>query len=163
MVMRHGRAEPYGDEDHRRLLTERGEREARAAGEWLAAEGLLPDHALVSAATRTRATWEQVAAVTGTSVQPDFSQDAYAADAFTAIDLLRTSPADAGVVLYLGHNPTAGSLVHLLDAGDPDPDAFRVLSSGFPTAAVAVLEVDGPWAELDAGTARLVACHVPRA
>ncbi|WP_460820066.1 SixA phosphatase family protein [Nocardioides korecus] len=160
VVMRHGRAEPYGDEDHRRLLTDRGEREARAAGEWLASERLLPDHALVSAAVRTRATWAQVAAASGCTVEADFSEAAYAADADTALDLLRAVPADAGTVLYVGHNPTAASLAVLLDAGDPDPDAFRVVSGGLPTGAVAVLEVTVPWSELDTGTSRLVRAHV---
>ncbi|MCW2818104.1 MAG: Phosphoglycerate mutase [Marmoricola sp.] len=160
MVMRHGRAEPYGDEDHRRLLTERGEREARAAGEWLAAQGLLPDHALVSSAARTRATWAQLAAASGSRVQPDFSDEAYAADADTATDLLRAVPPEAGTVLYLGHNPTAASLAVLLDSGDPEPDAFRVVGGGLPTGALAVLEVTVPWSELDTGTSRLVQAHV---
>ena len=63
-------------------------------------------------------------------------------------------------MLYVGHNPTAASLAHLLDDGDPDPDAFRAMSAGFPTAALAVLEVPVPWAELAAATGHLIAFHV---
>jgi phosphohistidine phosphatase SixA len=50
-------------------------------------------------------------------------------------------------------------VVHLLDAGRPDPGAFRKLSFGLPTSGVAVLEVSTPWSELELGTARLVAGH----
>ena len=48
------------------------------------------------------------------------------------------------MVMFVGHNPTAASLAHLLDDGDPDPDAFRAMSAGFPPAALAVLEVPRP-------------------
>ena len=80
----------------------------------------------------------------------------YTAGPESALDILRGAPEDAEVVLYVGHNPTAASLAHLLDDGDPDPDAFRAMSAGFPTSAMAVLEVQVPWAELDAASARLV-------
>ncbi len=165
VVVRHGRAEPYAEEDHARVLTARGRREARDSGAWLAAQGLLPDHAFVSTAARTRGTWEELAEplrAAGARVEPDFSDAVYAATADSAVDVLRTAPAEARVVLYVGHNPTAGSLPVLLDAGDPDPEAFVVVSGGFPTAAVAVLEVPVAWAGLDSGTSRLAACHVPQ-
>lgn len=155
--MRHGKAEPYGDEDHARRLTERGRREAHAAGEWLAAGDLLPTYAFVSSSARTRDTWVDLVEGSGSGLEPEFSDAVYAADADTAIDVIRTAPADAEVVLYLGHNPTVASLAVLLDAGDPDPDAFRTVGAGFPTSAIAVLDVAVPWSDLDPGTARLVA------
>ena len=37
VVVRHGRAESFAEEDHARRLTERGRRDAAALGEWLAA------------------------------------------------------------------------------------------------------------------------------
>ena len=63
------------------------------------------------------------------------------------------------MVLYLGHNPTVASLAHLLDDGDPDSESFRAMSAGFPTAAIAVLEIPVPWADLDVATGHLVAFH----
>ena len=155
--MRHGKAEPYADEDHARRLTERGRREAHAAGEWLAAGDLLPTYAFVSSAARTQDTWAGVVEGSGSTLQPHLSDAVYAADADSAVDVIRTAPADAEVVLYLGHNPTVASLAVLLDAGDPDPDAFRTVGAGFPTSAIAVLDVGVPWSDLDTGTARLVA------
>ena len=80
----------------------------------------------------------------------------YTAGPENAMDILRSVPDEAEVVLYVGHNPTAASLAHLLDDGDPDPASFRAMSAGFPTSAMAVLDVRVPWAELDAATGRLV-------
>jgi phosphohistidine phosphatase len=157
--MRHGKAESFATEDHRRRLTERGSREVRSAARWLAAEGFLPTHALVSSALRTQDTWADLAATAGIDLQPVIDDAIYSAGPDTALDLLRGVPADAEVVLYIGHNPTVASLAHLLDDGDADPAAFRAMTAGFPTAAMAVLEVHVPWPDLDAASARLVGFH----
>ncbi|MCW2760644.1 MAG: Phosphoglycerate mutase [Marmoricola sp.] len=161
--MRHGKAEAFAQEDHRRRLTDRGRREATAAGEWLAENGIVPNEAFVSSATRTRQTWEALVAGSGTPAEARVEDAVYSADADSALDVLRNASADAEVVLYVGHNPTAASLAHLLDDGNPDPDAFRAMSAGFPTAATAVLEISVPWAELGPATGHLIAFHVGRA
>jgi phosphohistidine phosphatase len=157
--MRHGKAEAFAQGDHQRKLTERGRREAAAAGQWLADRGIVPTHAFVSSAVRTRQTWTALAARAGAPAEASFEDAVYSADADSALDVLREAPADAEVVLYVGHNPTAASLALLLDDGDPDPEAFRAMSAGFSTAAVAVLEIPVPWAELEVATGHLVAFH----
>jgi phosphohistidine phosphatase len=154
--MRHGKAESFASEDHHRRLTQRGVREVHDAGLWLAEEGLVPTHAFVSSADRTRDTWNNLVATTGARIEPVIDDSIYTAGPDIAVDILRGTPEDAEVVLYVGHNPTAASIAHLLDDGDPDPDAFRAMSAGFPTSAMAVLDVHVPWAELDAASARLV-------
>jgi phosphohistidine phosphatase len=161
--MRHGKAEPFGAEDHKRRLTERGARDARAAGEWLALRGYVPTHAFVSSAVRTQATWAALVSGCSSPATPTVAGSLFSADPSTVIDVLRGAPEDAAVVAYVGHNPTAASLAHLLDDGEPDPSAFRALSEGFPAAAMAVLEVPVPWADLDAGSAHLVDFHVGQA
>ena len=65
--MRHARAEPFGDEDHLRPLTDRGQRAAAEAGAWLAGQGILPTHAMVSSATRAKDTCESLAKGAGSS------------------------------------------------------------------------------------------------
>ena len=157
--MRHGKAEQFAAEDHLRRLTERGAREVYGAGEWLAEQGFSPTHAFVSSSVRTQDTWEGLVAATGSSVAPVVDDAIYTAGPDSAIDILRSTPPDAEVVLYVGHNPTAASVAHLLDDGDADPDAFRAMSAGFPPAALAVLEVLSPWADLEAASARLVAFY----
>ncbi len=158
--MRHGKAEPYSDDDHRRRLTDRGHRDTAEAGKWLAVHGFVPTHALVSSATRTRQTWRAVAEASGSVAEADVQDAAYTASADTAVDLLRTVPSDAPVAIYVGHNPTAASLAHTLDDGQPDTAAFRAMSAGFPTSAMAVLELSVPWEDLDDATCHLVAFHV---
>ncbi len=154
--MRHGKAESFATEDHLRRLTERGVREVRAAGHWLAERSLVPTHAFVSSAVRTQETWAHLVAETGTDIEPLVSDALYTGGPESVLDILRGTPQDAEVVLYVGHNPTAASLAHLLDDGDPEPEAFRGMSSGLPTSAMAVLDVHLAWPELDAASARLV-------
>ena len=160
MVVRHARAEPYAEDDAARRLTDRGRRDAVEAGRWLAAQGYLPTHAFVSSAVRARSTWECLAEGAGISVEPSVEGGLYSGGPLSVLESLRTVDPDASVVLYLGHNPTAASLAHLLDDGQPDPDAFRGVSEGFAPCSVAVLEVHTPWDELDAAGARLVDFHV---
>ena len=163
VILRHSKAEPFAAEDHQRRLTERGRRASVADGEWLATKGIVPTHAFVSSAVRARETWDGVAEGSGSAAEPRIEDTAYTADTDTAVDLLRTAPADAQIVIFVGHNPTAASLVHHLDDGDPVPDAFRALARGFPPGALAVLELAVPWSELGNATAHLAAFHVGRA
>jgi phosphohistidine phosphatase len=162
VVVRHGQAEAFAQEDHERQLTARGRRDATAAGRWLAEQGIVPTDAFVSSATRARQTWEALVAGNGTPAEARVEDAVYSADSDSALDVLRDARPHAEVVLYVGHNPTAASLAHLLDDGDPEPAAFRTMSRGFPTAAIAVLEVTVPWSEIDAATGHLVAFHVGR-
>jgi phosphohistidine phosphatase len=163
--MRHARAESFATDDHARRLTGRGRRDALEAGQWLAAHGLVPDRVLVSSAVRAVATWQAVAEGLGTpSATADSVEDAlYGARAEDGLEALRAVPEEVDCVLYVGHNPTVFSLVHLLDDGNADPDAFRAMSVGYPPCAMTVFELDVPWAELGEGTGRVVAFHVGQA
>jgi phosphohistidine phosphatase len=159
-VVRHAKAEGFAADDHARTLTDRGRRDAVEAGLWLAAHGIVPDHVFVSSAVRTVATWEAMAR--GLRAAPEVAiEDAlYSSGPEEVLEVLRTAPEDARVVAFVGHNPTAAFLAHLLDDGDPDPAAFREMSEGYPTSALTVLDVTVPWSELDAGTAHISAFHV---
>ena len=161
-MVRHAKAEQSGETDHARRLIDRGRSDAEAAGRWLAVKGVVADHALVSAAPRARETWEALAAGAGWSVEPNLDEGLYTAGTDTALDLLRGSPADAGVLVVVGHNPTMAHLAQLLDDGEGDPEASTAMASGFPTSAVAVFEYDGAWADLELTSARLVSFHVGR-
>jgi phosphohistidine phosphatase len=50
--------------------------------------------------------------------------------------------------------------VHLLDDQEGDPALLAGMLQGFPTAALAVFELPGSWAELREGGARLTHFHV---
>jgi phosphohistidine phosphatase len=75
--------------------------------------------------------------------------------------VLREVDETVGCAVIVGHNPTMALLAQLLDDGDGDAAAGQEMATGgFPTTAVAVFEVPGPWAHLD--SARLTAFHVGR-
>ena len=147
--------------DHERALATRGREDAAAAGRWLAEHGVTPDRALVSDALRTRETWAEVAAGAGwDEAVADYSEALYAAGGDSAFDLLRETPADVATLVVVGHNPTMAYVAELLDDGDGDDEATTgLVTRGFPTAALAVFVVDGPWSELGPGTGRLEAFH----
>jgi len=163
VVMRHAKAEQAGPTDFERPLAARGRDDAAAAGAWLSAEGLSPDHALVSAAVRTQQTWEAVAAGAGWSLAPDFDRGLYAAGPETALDLVRLVPSEVATLVVIGHNPTMAVLAQVLDDGSGDPSVGASMAGDFPTSAGAVFSYDGAWADLGEGAARLEAFHVGRA
>jgi phosphohistidine phosphatase len=163
VVMRHAKAEQAGPTDFERPLAERGHRDAAAAGSWLAGQGVVPDHALVSAALRTTETWDHVSRGAGWTLAPELDRGLYAADAETALDVVRLLDDAVTTAVVVGHNPTMHSLAAMLDDGEGDVAAANELTVGtFPTSAVAVLAVTVPWSELAVGRASVTAYHVGR-
>ncbi len=61
-----------------------------------------------------------------------------------------TSP-DVATLMYVGHNPAAAELAAVLTGTE-----LR-----FPTAAIAVIELPAPWAELTEGAGVLAASWTP--
>ncbi|WP_245750273.1 phosphohistidine phosphatase SixA [Nocardioides terrae] len=157
LLVRHAKAEGYANTDHERALTERGVAEAAEAGRWLAQRGSVPELALVSDAIRARQTWAALAEAAGWALTPTFDNTLYEADSETALDVVRGLDDDVSAVVLVGHNPTMAYLAQVLDAGGSP----QLATTGFPTAAVAVFEYDGPWADLGEGAARLVDVHTP--
>lgn len=162
LIVRHAQAQPAAGADHARALTAKGARAAQGAGRWLAERELIPDYAVVSTATRTRQTWAAIAEAADRQIPVEFSDDLYGAGPVDVVDALRWVPLDAGTIAYVGHNPTAGELPHLLDAGEGDPRLLAEIATGYPTAAVSVLEVEAAWSDLGFGSARLIDFFVPR-
>lgn len=157
VVLRHARAEGFATDDAARRLTEHGREDARARGGWLAEHAGTPDLVLVSSAERTQQTWQLVAERLAGVAEVRLEDALYSASPDTVLDLLRTLPESVGSVAYVGHNPTAASLALLLHDGSGDLEHFRRLSGGLPTCGVAVYDLAGPWAHLDAGSGALVA------
>jgi phosphohistidine phosphatase len=163
LVLRHAKAEPFAETDHARRLTARGRQSAEDVGRHIRESGLVPDVALVSSATRTRETWAEVAEACGApATDVHFDDGLFSGSADVALEALQGAPEDAATVLFVGHNPVAAYLCHYLDDGEGDPAAVSELLHGFPPAALAVLEVGVPWAELAAETGRIVDYYVGR-
>lgn len=157
ILMRHAKSDwdnPL-DTDHQRPLNPRGRRAAPLMGQWLAAQGYLPDQALVSDATRTRQTWEAVAAELPAAVPATFLPALYLAGPAKMRRVLAQT--NAATVLMIGHNPgIAEFAAHLLDSPPQNPDFAR-----YPTGATLIAEFDSAdWGQI--GTGRLVAFNTPR-
>lgn len=161
--MRHAKAEPFAATDHARRLTDRGTADARDAGRHLHRHGLVPDFVLVSSAVRTRQTWS---AVTESLQVPEdvvtYDDAVFTGSAEVALESLRGAPEGAATVMFVGHNPTAADLCHLLDDGEGDPGPMSGLLRGFPPGALAILELAAPWTTLGPESGRVVGYHVGR-
>jgi phosphohistidine phosphatase len=155
VLVRHAKAEPFAATDHARELTERGRRDAEAAGTYLEERALLPDHAVVSPAARTRATWEAMEQVMCSGAEVVYDDSTYSGSTDVVLDALRYVPEEAEVVVFVGHQPSIGYLAHLLDDGDGDHAALHSMLHGFPTASMAFFEVEVAWEELGPETGRL--------
>ena len=162
VLVRHAKARAEGPTDAERQLEDRGRVDAAAAGRWLAGRQLEPDHALVSAATRTRQTWESMAAAAGWTLEPELDRGLYSAGPETALDLMRLTSPQAATLVVVGHNPTVAYLAHLLDDGEGDVEAATAMAGGYPTGALTLYEYDGEWADLAPGSATVLTFHVPR-
>ncbi len=158
ILMRHGKSDyPERVVDHDRPLAPRGRREAALAGGWLRETQPAIDAVCCSTAVRTRETL----AATAVAAPVQFESSIYEASPRTLIELIQLTEPDVQTLLVVGHSPgmpwTAWEL-----AANRDSEPAAQLSRKFPTSALAVLEFDRAWAELDAGTGDLVRFHVPR-
>jgi phosphohistidine phosphatase len=165
MLMRHAKADWPDVADQRRPLAKRGRNDAPVIGRWLREQGYLPDVVVCSSARRTRQTWELVAPELGGSPKVTFDDRAYDAGEMALLYLARELPASCQAGLLIGHNPAISDLAASLtepSAGDAAGDAANPLAGvRFPTAAVAVLEFAGDWADLAPGGAQLLDFAAP--
>jgi len=173
-ILRHAKAAeaPPGGRDRDRMLTDRGRRDATALGAQLAAAGPLldtpgltrPGLALCSAAVRTIQTAELVLADLADhedQVPLDAYGSLYEAEPDTVLTYLREVDEHARSVLVVGHNPTMFQLTwDLLGDGSTDRDRLKV--GGFPTCALAVVDLgaDG-WEDVAGGHGTLLGLFAP--
>ncbi|MGW4031834.1 SixA phosphatase family protein [Streptomyces sp. NPDC004838] len=163
IVLRHAKAAwPDGVSDPERPLAPRGRRDAPAAGRRLREAGWIPDLVICSPARRTRETWELVAPELGAAPAVIYDVRAYDADGSQLLTVLRDVPSQCRTLLLIGHSPGVQDLTLALtrDAA-ADGDLIRARDK-FPTSAIAVLELPGPWRSLTPAGCLLVAFAVPR-
>ncbi len=156
MLVRHAQA-GAAPVDADRPLTAHGLQRATAIGTWLADGGIVPARVLVSPARRTLETWERA----GDGRPPVVDERVHDNTVAALLEAIRDVPADVSVLAVVGHNPSIPELAAVLDDGTGDPAARRDVAAGFPTGAVAVLDLDRPFAALAPRTARLDAFAVP--
>jgi phosphohistidine phosphatase len=160
VLLRHAKsAYPDGVADHDRPLASRGRREAELAGDWLRARLPTFDAVLCSTATRTRETLAR----NGIDAPVRYDDRLYDASPGMVIEQINDVGDDVSVLLVVGHEPTMTQLA--LGLANPltiNADAAERISIKFPTSAMAVLRLNGSWADLELGSAQLADFHVPR-
>jgi phosphohistidine phosphatase len=160
LLLRHAKSDWPDVADHERPLAKRGKRDSPAVGRWLGRSGHVPDAVVCSTARRARETWELAAtglaeAVPGAAPPVRYEPRVYEATVLGLLMLVREFSDELRTVLLVGHNPALAELAAGLTAPPQSPPA------AFPTAAVAVLGLDGDWASTEPGEARLLAFAVP--
>jgi phosphohistidine phosphatase len=163
VLLRHGKsAYPPGVDDHHRPLAPRGRREAALAGAWIT--GNLPkvDHIICSTAERTRQTLHATGIVTPTALI-DFTDAIYEAYPDELLELVVAANPSDRTLLLVGHSPGVPMLAEELAGPGSNRAALGELGAKFPTSAIAVLAVDGPWSDVSPDTTRLIDFVIPRA
>lgn len=162
-LMRHAKsAYPTGIGDHERPLNERGQRDARVAGDVLRSRLGSPQLVLVSTATRAAETWDRAAAAFPHPPQRQNDARIYDASVDTLLQVLReTNPSIRSLVL-VGHNPGVQVLAAAL-SGPRGGDAARAsMLQKYPTSALACLTVEVDWQHLAENCAQLTTFDIPR-
>lgn len=110
LLWRHAEAED-GEDDMKRQLTERGQKQARVMGKWIREHQPRDLRTIVSPAVRTRQTAE--------ALKLPFEIVRKIGPEACVSELIAASgwPAGSGSVLIVGHQPSLGRLVSLLLAG----------------------------------------------
>ncbi|SFG69494.1 SixA phosphatase family protein [Sulfitobacter dubius] len=157
ILMRHAKSDwSHGTSDHDRPLNPRGRSAAEALGNWLRAEGLLPDAVLCSTAARTRETCAILNLPESCAVE--HLRQLYLAEPSEIIANLRQR-ATGDTVLLVAHNPGIAAAAELLLQQTPDQDAF----DRYPSGATTVMDFDiDNWADLAPGSGALHAFTVPK-
>jgi phosphohistidine phosphatase len=160
VLLRHAKSDWPDVADHERPLAKRGRRDAPAVGRWLGESGYVPDAVVCSTALRARQTWELACsglAAASPDAKPEvsFEPRVYEATVLGLLMLVREFPPDWRTALVIGHNPGLAELTSGLAGPEQQPPQH------FPTAAVSVLGLPGPWTEAAPGEARLIAFTVP--
>lgn len=148
LLMRHAKSSwaDSGMADHDRPLNERGIAAAAAMGRYFVGQGIVPDRILVSTARRTRETIAGVMAEPQNWPEPVFDERIFAASSARLTGIIRDTPDEVGTLLIVGHNPG----MQMLATEWGGAEAWSRVGK-FPTAALAIIDVDGPWADARGG------------
>ncbi|MFC8511318.1 SixA phosphatase family protein [Streptomyces sp. NPDC057411] len=151
VLLRHAKADWPQTSDHERPLAERGRQDAPVAGRRLADSGISIDLAVCSTAVRTRETWKLAVQELPERPKTVYEERLYEASLGELIAVVNETPDTVDNLLLIGHNPGMHALADAL-SGRSEGDALaRMTSSGFPTAAFAVVTFDGSWKSVEHG------------
>ena len=151
-------------QDHDRPLSRRGQQAAPEMGRYLAGSNLRPDLVLCSTANRARTTWRLVAkALGGPEVPVKEDRALYHAAPSDLMEQVRNAPDEARRIVLVGHNPGMEIFARQLAGDRSDEDKLMQLQDKYPTAGLALFQVDAPsWAGVIAKNCTLIDFVTPR-
>ena len=164
ILLRHAKAvsaEP-GMADRDRALSSRGRSDARNIGNYMTLHALLPTHAIVSSARRTRETWECARTAFPEPCPVDYLDELYDARPEDVLNAVREARGAPHNLLVIGHNPGMYEIArHLIASGEVE--ARERLNEGLPTGGLAVIDFAGSnWEQLRGRGGRLERFISPR-
>jgi phosphohistidine phosphatase len=163
VLLRHAKTEQSDRKpDHDRQLTDRGGRDAEAAGRWLHEQGIVAELVICSTSKRTRQTWEHVAKGGAHTEFVEYRRAVYQGGVVGILDSIREDAGEVRTLVVVGHAPSVPDLASSLTDGQGSSDAHAAMGEGFPTCGLAVLRYAGQWPDLSAGDATLERFHVCR-
>jgi phosphohistidine phosphatase len=131
-------------------------------GTYMARHHLVPDLAVVSAARRTRETWDLLAAEFETAPRAVVEERIYEAGTQALLEVISETPRATKCLLVVGHNPGLHDLTGVLIASG-DLDARQRLTEALPTSGLVVVELPlNDWARLHPHAGRLERFVTPR-
>lgn len=159
--MRHAKSSwsESGLDDHDRPLNRRGELAASLIGAWIALQDWPLDAAVISTSRRTVETWGRLAPMLAAPPEARREPALYLASLDQLLAVSRALPAEARTALVMGHNPEIGEFVNHLSVSRR---VHTAPTGRMPTAAVAVLRIDGPWREIAPGACALEQFETPK-
>ncbi|MGB0696092.1 MAG: SixA phosphatase family protein [Rhodospirillaceae bacterium] len=187
LLLRHAKSDWQDDSlaDHDRPLSARGQRASLSMSHFLAsrwqpeagesaaprsedkldATSALPWPDLVLCSTALRA--EETLAPLLEHLKPkkirvEREQGIYTFDYPPLLARIKALPEAVTTVLMIGHNPAFERLADRLAGPGTDSKSHGVMRRKYPTCALAELCLEGPWADLEPGGARLVAFTRPK-
>jgi phosphohistidine phosphatase len=118
LLLRHAKATKASPDgrDIERPLSNRGEQQAHAVGDWMRKHEAIPDAVLCSPARRTQMTAEAIGRILPMPA-PQFLPDVYDATPGDLLSLIESQADRAARVLLIGHNPALEQLLALLTQG----------------------------------------------
>jgi phosphohistidine phosphatase len=165
-ILRHAKAviATPGMKDFERPLAVRGETDCLHLAKAMADKDYLPEMILCSPARRTTMTLEGVMPAWRKLPKPRVAYDEalYSGDHRHYLSAVRSLPAGTKAAMIVGHNPNCEMVSSQLCGGGL-PEAVRMLRQKFPTAALAVFDLDiAGWNEADTANGSLVDFLVPK-
>ena len=146
IIMRHAKAEPFGDKgDSERELTDKGLKQAKAVGKGIESLGLVPDQISCSSVTRTRQTLDRMLKTFGDKPIVDYRISLYDGGVQAVFDELAHAKGKTHVMMVLGHEPTISICGQWLASEESQADRVDLLNLGVQTAGVLVLGSNKPF------------------